>query len=680
MDVIYWKTISQDDITGITEFLAQPMSSCPHVCDGLITCRGKVGIYRKKMPVILDGEWDKHGVFQVTSDRLPSTGVGEGKLLLDYAAPWLTPNQASRISGIGNLLHLDSTAREKLMEMRVKDPDMIIRRLSELSDREKITKILQEYNVPIDRISALLDRHITYSNFILHLYRACLYHDIDIRIADQMAKRYQGIQGYAPSRLCAYIIDALLRSRNIGNTCLTAKSLLDYINRRQDYPITMAMVNMALHQLQDKIKIIEYKGTIYIYERKIYEEESLFISHFRRLQLRHKNYQIQSPKEVEEKLGIKYTRNQRAAFDALKTSGVKILTGPPGSGKTSVIRGFLEAFEPSSVIQLAATTGRASQVLSDATGMQAVTIYRLLDIRPYAESLSSKGPNNPLPGDLIIVDEVSMLGLKLASLLFKAIKSGAILILVGDEDQLQSVEYGNVLSELIRSGQVDVYRLNEVIRNRGTIYENAERINNGYGKVDQDKTFQILDFDSVQEAREKIPKSREEGIQILTTVKKEGLGTNLINKLYQDPKAKLCMKYGAKSFYLGDSIIITKTDYEKGIYNGDVGDVVDGDGDSLTVRIRGQDIRIGKSNIRDVDLAYCITIHKSQGSAYREVYILLPDYSKGMLTRRILYTAITRATEKVYIYSVNHSFEYAVQNGAERKRCTLLSTRLRSNW
>ena len=170
-------------------------------------------------------------------------------------------------------------------------------------------------------------------------------------------------------------------------------------------------------------------------------------------------------------------------------------------------------------MRLAATTGRASQVLSRATGKEAVTVHKMLDIRPFGDNITSKDINNPVDADLVVVDEASMMGAGLAARLFDAIKNDTTLILVGDEDQLQSVEYGNVLHDLIQSGKIEVYRLDEVMRYKGTLMENSIRIRQGCYDMIQDQFFQVLEFQDDAQALDALLERKEHGSHVLTTVR-----------------------------------------------------------------------------------------------------------------------------------------------------------------
>lgn len=678
MKALYYQTITQDGKSGLARFQVQPLEPCPYVTDGLAECTGTIGIYLQKMPIILSGSWE-NGIFHVDSCRLACRGAEEGQLLLQYVAPWLTERQKQSILSLGDVLPITSRHRDVIRKFEHGRSYELIEKLDALGEKEELTKFLFPFHVPLDRVTALINNKVTMSELLKDPYRICIHYDIGIKSADEIARSHLHIQPYAPKRLCAYVYDTLLKSLNSGNTCIPLRRLTRAVEKRMDVPMSAALVNLAVSHLNGRIMFYEDENEVYAYIRKVYMQESTLIHHIKRLQSANKKYSLKKIEEVEKTVGIHYTQSQREAFHAIESSGIKILTGPPGSGKTAIIRGIIEAFKDKVSVQLSATTGRAGQVLSEASKMPAQTTHRMLDIRPYQNNLSAKNLNNPIEADLIIVDESSMMGLELASMLVQAVKSGSILILVGDEDQLQSVEYGNVLKDLIASGKLEVYRLKEVLRHSGVISKNAEKINNGIRELTVSPDFQIFNFSSPSEALNALASNLSCGAQIVSPIKKTALGTRQINQMVQSKQQNPCVTYGGTSFYKGDSIIMTQTNYDKGYFNGDTGTLLRAAGGKVYVQIRDTEIQLDREDIRYMELAYCITIHKSQGSTYDEVHILLPDDSSHMLTKRLLYTAVTRAKSKVYIYSIRNSLQSAIENKAEYKRMTLLKQRIQKD-
>ena len=431
---------------------------------------------------------------------------------------------------------------------------------------------------------------------------------------------------------------------------------------------------------------LELKENIYVYEKKIKEEEDTCIENIKRLN-REKRVVVNNLEceSVEEKIGFRLKKAQKEAMALLHTSGVKVLTGPPGAGKTATINALIEKYKeqcPENKIALSATTGAASQVMSKATGMPAKTTNKMLEIRPFDEEVFAKNINDPIEADLIIVDEISMIGLFLFSCLVSSVKTGAILILVGDKDQLQSVEYGNVLDDLIKCEKIEVCHLTEVIRSNELIYSNAIKINKGNPCLEENNAFKIYNFASNEDALNYFQQNlKDDKSLILSPVKNGLIGTNNLNRIVQKKysSSDLVLRYGAIESYRYDKIIMIQTNYQAGYFNGDIGVIIDKKNNNLVVKFKDKTIILEPSDFQYMALAHAITSHKSQGTEADIVRIFLPDEPKGMLTRRILYTSVTRAKKEVYIYAVNDSYKYAIDNLAESKRVSLLAERLKEN-
>ena len=677
MRALFCKTIQKNNKDAMTIFSVQPLEPCENTADGILYCKGVIEDYPQKMPLILTGAWDGTS-YEIKECRIASKAGEEAGLLLRFLAPWMSEAKRRKIQSIGDLLPVSAeTERVLLLEEQERGKELISR-LQALNETSVFTRLLLAYQVPYDRICSLIRKGIRVSEFLADPYQPCMRHGIPITIADRIAKDHLEIQEYAPMRIVAYVNDCLNQITKQGHSCMELFAFLSMVSKRMGIPLSLPVLYMASKYVPQMTYIWE-DGTCYVYDRWVYRNECALVSHIKRLQAARKEYELRPINEVERELGIKYTESQKKVFHSILNSGVKILTGPPGSGKTAVIRGLICSFQQKITCRLAATTGRAAQVLSEASQTPAQTVHRMLDIRPYQDRLSSKSTNNPIEADLIIVDEASMLGVELASMLVQAVKSGSILLLVGDEDQLQSVEYGNILSDLIRSEKIETYRLEEVLRFSGDIYANAIRVKQGVEQLIQSNEFRVMEFHDNLEAYEALEQMiQDDTNQVLSSVKGGILGTKHINqsiqRKYHGELETPCMQYGKNSYYEEDFIIMTRTSYEKGYYNGDTGRVIRKTAKGLCVEIRGKRIELDQDDYQYLDLAYCITIHKSQGSAYDTVHILLPDQPKRMLTRRLLYTAITRARESVYIYSVNNSLIQSIRNTEEQARFSLLVT------
>ena len=697
----YYKTIERNEYTGETSFLFVPSESTDHMKNGLISCVGKIGVYAYKMPLQLEGRFAED-IFYVDKEYLPSGNKKQTVKFLEYLAPDLS---TSKMESIANECQGDIFAfvKEKNCEERLlkilntcKQKEVlaksIIRKVKGFLEKEELTRILMKYGISADRIEVLHKKEVSIRMLKENPYLDCLFSDISIYAAEAIAKDLCDIKPYSPVRIIGFIYDAIILSRKCGNTCIPIDKISKIINsriRKSLFPeakFSLSIINYGLSFMQSFASIHIVNGTPYVYENHIWEEETSVVTNIKRLSMSKTKLDYDTQiSDIETSAGIKYNSGQISATKLLKTSGVKILTGPPGSGKTATIQLLIRCFKkiyPNKNVRLAATTGRATQVMSMACQTDAQTVNKMLDVRPYDGGVSKKTLANPIKGDFIIVDEVSMLGLQLCSFLLGAVQSGSILLLVGDEDQLQSVEYGNVLQDMIESGVVEVYRLMEVMRQSGTICENAREINRGGIHLKQDNTFHVKEFKSVSDAKQQlICDITPTNFQVLSSVKRGILGTYNLNEDIKKtlPNTIQCLKYGSVTYGQNDKIIMLQTNYDKGYFNGDIGTIL-GNGDkenTLMVDFSGKILCLEKSDFYYMALAYAITAHKSQGSEFDNVHILLPDEPKNMLTRRILYTAVTRAKKEVYIYSVNNSITYAIGNNGETKRITMLDQRLK---
>ena len=275
-----------------------------------------------------------------------------------------------------------------------------------------------------------------------------------------------------------------------------------------------------------------------------------------------------------------------------------------------------------------------------------------------------------------------MLDLEIASYLFPAVRNGAIIILCGDDNQLESVGYGKVLADLIDCGKVEVYRLYQIMRQSGTICENASIILSGSAEIKLDESFSLHRYTSDNEAvKAMMSNLKYECSFVLSPVKKKGeAGVYALNKIIQEsiPNLTYCFSYNNENFHIGDRIIMTQTNYDQGYFNGDIGTISSFCEGILSVTFFDKVLSLSRDDFANMQLAYSITVHKSQGSEIDDVHIILPDSCKNMLTRRIVYTAITRAKSHVYIYSVGDAFEYAVKNKAEHQRRSNLVYRIQN--
>ncbi|MCU0233782.1 MAG: ATP-dependent RecD-like DNA helicase [Thermoanaerobaculales bacterium] len=395
---------------------------------------------------------------------------------------------------------------------------------------------------------------------------------------------------------------------------------------------------------------------------------------------------------------LRLASGQRRALAVALRDKVAVITGGPGTGKTTLVRGLVQVLERKGArLALAAPTGRAAKRLSEATGQAATTIHRLLEYNPVSHGFN-RCRENPIEADCLVVDEVSMLDIELASSLLEAVPPGCRLVLVGDSDQLPSVGPGNVLADLIASGRVPVVRLDEVFRQAGgsLIVVNAHRVNAGQmPRLDPDAEqvdFFFIPRDDPAEAAElavdlaarRLPKryglDPVSDIQVLAPMHRGELGVIRLNERLQDvltpPGRELVV--GWRRFRVGDKVMQVRNNYELDVFNGDLGriEAIDHGDREIAVRFDDRTVVVAADDLEDVVPAYACTIHKAQGSEYPAVVVVLHHQHHVMLQRNLLYTAITRGQRLVVIVGSNRALARAVGNATIRARYSLLAQRL----
>ena len=522
---------------------------------------------------------------------------------------------------------------------------------------------------------------------------------IGFKTADQMALAY-GMDRQDPQRLSAGLTYVLQTMTQNGHVCIPDTELV----RRAAFILQADA--LGLHDiLKEAIEVgqlctADFQGIVYVYTPEAYEEENYIA---RRIQdmaamkpLAMKTHVQLFLDRWQDSCHFELADKQREAVEKSLESGMTVITGGPGTGKTTVVQTIIRLAEQEGLrILLCAPTGRAAKRLAETTQRKAKTIHRLLipDGRQGRIQVFEYNETKLLPADLVIVDEVSMLDMEMMYHLLSALKPQCRCILVGDADQLPSVGAGAVLHDIIASGQVPVVRLDTIFRQQegGRIVTNAHLINSGrLPVVNEDPEFRFVEIEDEAQGAEKISalynsELLETGdkfaVQVLSPMYKNPCGVDNLNQLIQgrfNPPAEEKGELKGKNviFRVGDKVMQKHNDYEKGVFNGDIGEIFAIQKDMVYVRYPEQDVKYEGQEVDEITLAYAITVHKSQGSEYHTVIMVLVNSHAIMLQRNLFYTAVTRAKRKVILVGSKRAVQTAVQNQRTSRRFTLLIPRL----
>ena len=538
---------------------------------------------------------------------------------------------------------------------------------------------------------------------------------VEFALTDGIAMS-MGIAADSGERLQAAVTFELSHNENNGHVFLPRPKLV--AATCQLLQCDQELVERALDDLIDRGAVVreQVANVEACYLRRLWEAETSACRRLNGLLAVDADRSGQAARTIEEiqrEQGITYAPQQRQAVELAARTGVLILTGGPGTGKTTTVRGIVALFQKMGLdIVLAAPTGRAAKRMSELTGMEAQTVHRLLGMSwndATHQVTFTKTEQEPLEADAVIVDEMSMVDLSLFSALLRALRPGTRLVLVGDADQLPSVGAGNVFSDLIRSGRVETVFLREVFRQaeQSAIIRNAHSVNLGEPPRltnDQGDFFFLCRRDGertlstvVDLCRSRLPEKMgipADQIQVLTPTRKGPSGTVSLNRSLQaalnPPKPdKRELQWGERLFREGDRIMQTRNDYDvvwekadgtvgTGMFNGDVGKIVqiDPSGEWLTVDFDGRTALYGVEQLNEVDLAYAMTVHKAQGSEYRCVVLAAMPAAQSLMVRGVLYTALTRARELLILVGDDAAVRAMAANDRQQRRYSGLRWRL----
>lgn len=599
--------------------------------------------------------------------------------------------------------------------------------IAEKSDMRNAMMFLQQYGISLTLGVKIFQQ---YGNDMYRVLKENPYQlaediqGIGFKIADEIAGKV-GISRNSEFRIRSGLLYVLLQATQAGHIYLPQAMLLGrtaQILEIAEEGMDIQLMNLAM---EGKVVIQQYREERIVYGSSLYHVE---LDTARRLMELNVAGAVDVPvmekriSEIEDEMQTRLDERQYTAVIEAARNGVFILTGGPGTGKTTTINTMIRYFEGEGMsIALAAPTGRAAKRMTETTGCEASTIHRLLELNGNMEERAQsvqfeRNEQNPLETDVVIIDEMSMVDIYLMHALLSAITVGTRLILVGDVDQLPSVGPGNVLKDIINSQAFHVIELNRIFRQaaRSDIVINAHKINRGEPVVldNQSRDFFFLKrYDAniiirvlIALIQEKLPgyvDAKPSDIQVLTPMRKGILGVEQLNQIlqrYLNPPSseKKEKEFGQNIFRQGDKVMQIKNNYQLeweirgrygiaidkgvGVFNGDTGIIREVNDFSERLTVEFEDSRFVEYDYKQLDeleLAYAVTIHKSQGSEYPAVVIPLLGGPRMLMNRNLLYTAVTRARKCVTIVGSERAFQDMIDNEREQRRYSTLECRIR---
>ena len=660
--------------------------------------------YRFKGSWHLDQRYGWQFKFEDYQVVLPTTLEGVRRYLGSGLIKGVGPSTADRIvDHFGKkTLEIIEKHPEKLSEVEgiaKKRIDLIQDSWEKQKEIKRVMIFLQSYHITTGYAVKIFKQYGKKAIERLKENPYCLVDDIfgiGFKTADRIARNL-GIKDNSSARIKAGIKYVLNESAGQGHC---------FVKRHDMIRMTVALLEVEENRVEQAMTTLKQMKEIMIQHDQVwlpiyyYAEEEVsqkLIDLIRSPQQLAQINVAQIIKDLENKYHIQFASEQKKAMNEVLLHRVLILTGGPGTGKTTTTIGLMELFEELNLkIVLAAPTGRAAKKLSEATGQSAKTIHRLLAYNPQKRGFT-KNEHNPIRADVVILDEVSMIDILLMQHLLKAITPDTFLVMIGDIDQLPSVGAGNILRDIIDSEVIPVIRLNRIFRQEESslITVNAHRINQGQYPIlkrKREQDFYFMREDDPENAAQKvidlcahrIPRryhiSPVKDVQVLTPMYKGAIGASQLNRSMRDAlnPGGQGVRYGQQYFKLNDKVMQIRNNYDKEVFNGDIGNIREIDRENQIVKIDFYQriVNYDFSELNELVLAYAITVHKSQGSEYPIVIIPLMTQHFLLLQRNLLYTAITRAKKLVVIVGSYKALWIALKNDKTIQRNTFLKQRL----
>lgn len=708
--------------------------------DEELTCVGTFPVISQGATIEASGNFINHHIygkqFQITSftEKMPEDAMAMERYLGSGAIKGIGAALAARIVRRfgADTLRIVEEEPERLAEIKgisEKKAREIAAQMEEKADMRKAMMFLQKYGISLNLGAKIYQKYgdSVYSVLQENPYR--LADDISgvgFKIADEIAGRI-GIHTDSDYRIKSGMMYTLLQATGEGHVYLPKEELFQRSSELLGVDVSYMEKHLMDLSMERKVIQKEEGETVLVYPSRFYYLELNTARMLSELNIdcpEDEAFVQRRIAQIEKETGTTLDEMQKKAVTEAAGHGLFILTGGPGTGKTTTINAIIRFFEgEGSELRLAAPTGRAAKRMTEATGYEAQTIHRLLELNGMPEEERQgqavhfeRNAENPLEADVIIIDEMSMVDIQLMHSLLLAVTAGTRLILVGDENQLPSVGPGNVLRDIIRSGEFPVVELKKIFRqaSESDIVVNAHKINRGEQVTLSNKSSDFF-FLKRQDAdiiirvvialiQEKLPRYVEAkpfDIQVLTSMRKGLLGVERLNQILQrylnppEPSKKE-KEYGQGLFREGDKVMQIRNNYQLeweirgryeipvdkgvGVFNGDTGILKTINEFSETAEVEFEDGRCAEysfKQLEELELAYAVTIHKSQGSEYPAVVIPLLSGPRMLLNRNLLYTAVTRARRCVTIVGSEETFREMIKNEKQQRRYSSLDIRLK---
>lgn len=703
--------------------------------DGLITIVGNVPFINLEEMISIEGDWIYHDTFgeqfkfEAIQTMVPSSVKGIENYLASGLLPGIGPKTAEKIVALFGLDSLDVIQYnpEKLKQipgLGDKKLEKIAEAFEEQRDLRDIMVYLQQYEITVNNGIKIYKKYGRDTIKVISENPYKLTEDvygIGFKTADKIAEK-MGISIDSPYRFEAGLKFTVMQSANDGHCyipedelMLKASVLLEVGKEQLQEPLRDLALRNSFYIIKDGDKNLVYYMPYHIAENNVARK----IVELSRMEIDELEVNVENEiKKIEEREDIEFGKKQIIAIKESLENGMIVITGGPGTGKTTTINAIIKICEDLDLdVILAAPTGRAAKRMTETTGKEAKTLHRLLEFSFFESDMAfNKDEDSPLEGDVIIIDEASMIDILLMNNLLKAIDPGTRLILVGDIDQLPSVGPGNVLKDIINSGAIKVVMLDEIFRQaeESMIIVNAHKINKGEKLIlnQKDKDFYFMHEKTTKGTVETIINLNKnrlpnfygvdpiKDIQVLTPMKKGEVGINSLNKSLQaslNPKSadKNEREFGDELFRVGDKVMQIKNNYKtewklirrgievdtgEGVFNGDFGFITEIDNEDKVIRVlfdEEKEVEYDFTQLDELKLAYATTVHKSQGSEFPVIVMPIHWGPPMLLTRNLIYTAVTRARQLVVLVGEERYMDMMIKNNNIATRYSSLDRKIK---